>query len=128
MPVKQVGVGVESDRAEIQTADVLKNFVDVAAHCRLAAGDVYPGRSATQNLEHFNGPGRVQALLSDVGIHVARSVIAVGAAKVALHRDVKPGDHGFDQFFVGAAAVARLEDVGDESENELIGNSAHSDS
>jgi len=128
MTIEQIGIGIESHRTETQPANVLKNFVDVAAHGRLSAGNVQTGRGATQNLEHFNGPGRVQALLLDVGIHVARSVIAVGAAKVALHSDVKPGDHGFDQFFVGAAAVARLENVGDESENELIGNSAHSDS
>src|SRR6266849_37589 len=115
MLIEQVSVGVESHRTETEAADVLKNFVDVAAHCRLSAGNIDTRRGAAQNLEHLNGPGRVQPLLGNVRVHVARPVIAIGAAKIALHRDVKPGDHRLDEFLVWAAAVARVQYVGEKS-------------
>src|SRR5437016_2240525 len=125
MLIEQVGVGVESDRTESQPSDILKNFVDVAPNGRLSAGNVDTGRGAAQNLEYFNGPGRVQPLLGNVRVHVARPVIAIGAAKITLHRDVKPGDHRLDEFLVRAAAIARVQYVGEKSVDELIGNSAH---
>jgi hypothetical protein len=64
-------------------------------------------------------------LLGNVRVHVARPVITVSAAKIALHRDVKPGDHRLNEFLVWAAAIPGVKDIGEKSVNELIGNSAH---
>src|SRR5258708_2104348 len=92
---------------------------------RASAGNVDTRRGAAQNFERFNRPGCVQPLLGNVRVHVARPVIAIGAAKIALHRDVEPGDHRLDEFLVRAAAIARVQDIGEKSVDELIGNSAH---
>ena len=108
MPIDQVSVGVEGDGTETQASDVCEDLVDVSAHRRLAAGDIQTRRSPAQNLEHFNCFGRIQPLFGNVGVHVAGTVIAIGAAKVALHRDIKAGHHRLDELLVFPAGVTGL--------------------